>query len=527
MPRLGTALTLPACLALCGCQCADPPDSEPVAVAENDANRPNILILMWDTVRADRMSLYGHHRTTTPRLEAFAADAVVYDRAISPGMWTVPSHASIFTGLPVASHGANAKWIWLDERFVTAAEHFGDAGWDTWAWSSNPYLSDNSNLLQGFETVESSWKGSFATRCAEATENKLIARDKSCEISPAWTPSGHGKGWPRHLTAYKDGGAVAGEALLDWVDHRDKPGPWMAYVNYLEAHHPRVPSEAARQSILDAEMLQAGLDTEASLHRTMSFMEGKASFSDTELEAVRGVYDASLVDLDRVTGDLLDALKDRGVLDHTIVVIVSDHGEQLGEHGMFDHRWSVWQELIGVPLVIRYPAGIDAGRVSEPVSTQQLLATLCDLTALACPAGLPLTSLRSAPPARVYSELIQPTPRLPPIRAVYPNLPPDRWRSRYHVTVEGSHKLIRHSDATKQLFDLDADPGEDHDLAADSPARVTALLQHVKAWQAGLNRYNAGLRSPSDKPGNALAADRETMDQLKLLGYTSDEEGAH
>jgi arylsulfatase A-like enzyme len=481
------------------------------------------LILLWDTVRADRMSLYGHHRPTTPRLEAFAADAVVFDRAVAPGMWTVPSHASVFTGLPVASHGANAKWIWLDERFVTAAEHFGDAGWDTWAWSSNPYLSANSNLLQGFDTVESSWKGPFATRCAEATEAKLIARDKSCEIAPDWSPSGHVKGWPRHLTAHKDGGAVAAGALLDWVDHRDGDGPWMAYVNYLEAHHPRVPSEEARQAILEADLLEAGLATDATLHRTMAFMEGKTGFSDDELEAVRGVYDASLVDLDRVTGDLLDGLKARDALDSTIVVIVSDHGEHLGEHGLFDHRWSVWQELIGVPLILRYPQALPAGRVAEPVSTQQLFPTLCDLTAVPCPAGLPVTSLRQSPPARVFSELIQPTPRLPPIRAAYSDLDPARWRTRYHVAIEGSSKLIRHSDATKQLFDLAEDAAEAHDIAGESPERVAELLGHVKAWQGSLNRYDPGLRAPTDSPSNALTPDQDTIDQLKMLGYVADE----
>ena len=489
--------------------------------ASGDA--PNILVLMWDTVRADRMSLYGHERPTTPRLDEFAKGARVYERAISPGMWTVPSHASLFTGLPVASHGANARWIWLDGRFTTAAEHFGQLGWDTWAWSSNPYLSDASNLLQGFDHIECSWKGGFASEAGAVTQAKLIPEDRSCELSPSWDPKGSGKGWPKHLTAYKDGGQVARDALVDWLEHREQGGPWLAYINYLEAHHPRIPTLEARQAVLTPELVRAGLETEAGLQRTMGYMEGRESFTEAELEAIRGVYDASLHDLDRVTGSLLDALAERGELQNTIVVLVSDHGEHLGEHGMFDHRWSVQQELLGVPLVVHFPPRISPGRVDAPVSTQQVFPTLCDLAGVQCP-PLPVSSLMKPPPAQVFAELIQPTPRLPQVRQAYPNLDPERWRLRYHVMVDGSDKLIRRSDKRKSLFDLDADPNESVDLAAERPERVREMLETVRAWQQRLERYDPSQRAATDQPNNALQPDPDTLEQLRLLGYVAEEE---
>lgn len=497
---------------------------DPAAGPSPDEPRPNVLIVMWDTVRADRMSVYGHPRPTTPWLERFAEDAVVFEQAVSPGMWTVPSHASLFTGLPVASHGANARWIWLDERFDTMAERLGAAGYDTFAFSSNPYLSPATNLLQGFDTVALSWDGPWSEATAEATERKLVERDRSSEISPSWRPTGHGAGWPEHLTAYKDGGPVLGEALLDWLDERPDDKPWLAFLNYLEAHHPRVPSMDARQALLDEALLEQGLQTDASLFHIMAYMEERHSYSDAELEAIRGVYDATLRDLDAATEALIGALGDRGVLDDTIVVIVSDHGEHLGEHGMFDHRWSVWQELLHVPLIIRYPRGMPPRREAAPVSTQDVFATVLDLAGMPVPAGIPSRSLREAPEGRAFSELVQPTPRLPVVRRAFADLSPDRWRSRYRVVVDGADKLILRSDGHKALFDLASDPGEQDDRSQADPERARALHQVLRDWQRGLDHYDPQQRAATDRPGRALEQPESIRDQLRMLGYVDGEE---
>lgn len=494
--------------------------SEPSPRETEHVSGPNVLILMWDTARADRMSLYGHDRSTTPALDSWASQARVFDRAISPGMWTVPAHGALFTGLPVASHGANARWIWLDERFVTAAEHFGSQGWSTWAWSSNPYLSDASNLLQGFETRASSWLPPHAEAAGTATTDKLIDDDRSSEISPGWKPTGHGRGWPEHLTAYKDGGTAITAAFEGWLEERPSEQPFFAYINFLEAHHPRVPSLESRQAILPPQLMQAGLETDASLFRTMSSMEGKVQFSDEELSAIRGVYDASLLDLDRSTDAVMSLLRRHDLLDNTIIVVVSDHGEHLGEGGMFDHRWSVEQPLLHVPLVIRAP-GLKPGRVSAPVSTQALFPTLCSLADVPCPDGLPLPSLTEATPPRVFSELIAPTPRLPFVRDAYPDLDPTRWARRFHVVVEGQDKLIRSSDLEHRLVRIGPEVDEVHNRFESEAERGNRLIEAARVWQSGLVPYDPRFRSKTDRPRNALNASDPTRRQLELLGYTS------
>jgi arylsulfatase A-like enzyme len=502
-----------AALALAVARRPQPAIVAPSPSTPDDA--PNVLIVLWDTVRADRLSLYGHDRPTTPALDRFAQDAAVYDLAISPGMWTVPAHGSLFTGLPAATHGAAVGWLWLDDHHTTLAEIFGAAGYRTFAWSSNPYLSDQTNLLQGFADARYTWRGDQAARCAEVTRAKLIPGDRSTEISPAWSPDGHGQGWPKHLVAHKDCAPVAVEELLGWVD-QEPDAPFLAYVNLLEAHHPRVPSQASRDAVADPATVAAGLQTDASLFRMMAAMEGRASFAPADLAAMSATYDATLRDLDQATAALFDGLAARGLLDDTIVVVTSDHGENLGERGLFDHRWDLHQTLIHVPLVIRWPERVPARRIAAPVSTEHLLGELLALTGVVGPA-----SPRLGEPARVFSELVAPTPRLPEIRAAFPDLPPKRWRTRYRAVFDGPWELLRGSDGRDELYDVVADPAQAHDQLAAEPHRAEALREAVSGWDRARPKYDPSRRGPGDRPGNPLTADAATADQLRQLGYTA------
>jgi arylsulfatase A-like enzyme len=483
---------------------------------------PNVLIVLWDTVRADHLSLYGYDKPTTPWLERFAEEAVVYERAISPGMWTVPSHGSLFTGLSTSSHGAKVGWLWLDSHHLTLAEHFGEHGYDTFAWTSNPYLSDQTNLLQGFETVLYSWREPYAQRSAEATRLKLLPEDRSTEISPAWAPQGHGEGWPEHLVAFKDAGPVIASSFLEWVDqHQERP--FFAYLNFLEAHHPRVPSMEARRAVSDEASIQRQLSTDMSLFRTMSAMEGHGSFTPEELDAMAAAYDATLWDLDRATAAITDGLAARGLLEDTIVVLVSDHGENLGENGMFDHRWDLHQTLVHVPLVVRWPKGVPAGRIPEPVSTAHLFGTLLSLTGLPAPSvAHPLPELGED--EQVFSELEAPTPRLPEIRSAWPDLVPDRWQRRFRAAFDDNYKLLRDSGGGGALYDLQADPHETLDLRPAQPELAEQLQQAMTEWDQGRPKYDPRRRTAHDKPGNPLKADPQQEQMLRQLGYTSEDE---
>jgi len=518
--RQAAAVVATLGLASCGVpttllSCGSP---EPVVEApppQPEVDHPDVIVLLWDTTRADRLSVYGHDRPTTPQLEAMAQRARVYDRAISPAMWTVPAHASMFTGLPAPSHGARVGWLWLDGHHTTLAEHFGANGYRTFAWSANPYLSPATHLLQGFDEVHLTWQGEPAATCAKATSDKLIERDQSVVMAPGW--QGKGEGWPEHLTLTKDCAPDGVDALLAALDASEPPV--FAYLNFLEAHHPRVPSLASREAVLEPKLLEAGLATDGSLRRLMGAMEGVQGFTPAELEALLGVYDASLRDLDDATGRLMAGLAERGVLDDTVVVVVGDHGEHFGENGMFDHRWSVHQALLHVPLVVHYPKGLEPGRVAEAVSTAGLYGTLPALAGLPAPSvTYPVPTLD--PTERVFAALVAPTPRLPQVLDTWPGLPRDRWRERYQVVIEGQEKYVRDDKGGQSLFDLAADPSETRNLAVDQVDRARERQVVLQQWQRQLPRFSKQLRGPDDKPGRPMEQDADTRAMLQALGYT-------
>lgn len=483
---------------------------------------PNVLLIVWDTVRADRMSLYGHTAPTTPGLERFAREARVFDRAISPATWTVPSHASIFTGQPVSTHGADADWRWVDHHHVTLAEHLGVNGYRTLAVSANPYLSPHTNLLQGFETRRLVWDADRARTEAEARA-KLIPGDRSTEVSPDFPRDRPDVLWDD--APYKEAAHIANQHLLDWLRVKDDR-PWFAFFNLMEAHSPRIPSLKARRAVMGEELVQLGLRTDASVWTQVSAILGQHEYTREELLAMRGVYDATLVELDAAFTELMAALDERGVLDDTIVVLTSDHGESLGEHGLFEHRYGVWQTLVGVPLLVRYPSRMTPGRVTEPVSTASIYPTILDLAGLHPPRGRPLPrSLVRSPRGPVFTQLTDPfASKLGPFRKAYPQVDLTPWMRTWDAMVKGSSKLVRDGHGAHTLYDLDADPGELVDRGAGTP-EAAALIQELDRWRRVVPKADPTKRTPADqRDQHGSAAEDEAMRaMLGMLGYVEEE----
>jgi arylsulfatase A-like enzyme len=495
--------------------------------APEAARRPNVLVLLWDTTRADRMSLYGHERATTPYLEGLAATSAVYDRAYSPGMWTLPAHASLFTGLPVESTGADERWLWLDSHHVTMAEHFRGHGYQTFAFAANALLSQDTNLLQGFDTVWNSYRGKAKPVSRRATQQKLIARDRSNELAPGWAPPQHGATnaeWAK--ATYKDAGPVIAAAFPRWLDELAEPNtPFFAYINLMEAHTPRIPSLASREALLDPEMLELGLNTDQGHINLHFFNFHKMAYTPEELQAIRGVYDATLLDLDKATGALLDALDERGVLDETIVVITSDHGENLGDHHLFNHRFVLYDSLLHVPLLIRWPRGVPPARVAQPVSTGDLFATLTDLAGVpqVAPTGSSLTA--SGGRAPVVSTMALPLEReVRTVQEVHPDVEVEPWMRSGHALVGGRYKLIDWRES-QELYDLADDVDELADLAEEGQhgAALTEARALLKSVLDATPPYDPSLRGPADDPKTVRAGQADLRRQLEALGYVTEE----
>ncbi len=532
------AMWLPGLLACSG----EPPPADgttatPVPAPTAD-DRPNVLLIVWDTVRADRMSLYGYGRPTTPKLDAWAKDAVVFERATAPGMWTLPSHASMFTGLRQTEHGAKPSWRWLDHRFDTLAELLGGAGYDTFAFSSNLIASPMTNLTQGFDTVETTYKREGVKRprymraAREATAAKLLPGDASTEISPGFKGSSDDK-WGKAV--FKDAAPVLHRGLTEWIDERGGEAPWFAYLNMMEAHTPRVPSMSARKRVLSDAQLRLGLMTDASLYAENEYIVGKRDYTPEQLDAMGGVYDAALVDLDDATADLFADLAQRGILDDTLVIVVADHGEALGEHRRFEHRWSVYEQLLAVPLVVRFPKQAPAEvakprRVKERVSTADVFSTVLEVTgtepkrpvATSTSLAARLATQSFAP--HIFSQMLDPfATQLKSMSEAYPDLDLSPWARSYCAVYEGSKKLIHASDGAHELFDVHGDPGELKNLYQAEVASAEQLTAALRSWEDGLSVYDPAERAPNDgakgQKNDRSGLTREECQQLVMLGY--------
>ncbi len=486
---------------------------------------PNVLVILWDTTRADRLSIYDQDLQTTPRMAEWAKDAVVFENAISPGMWTVPSHASLFTGKPPTTHGANVDWRWLDDHNTTLGEHFRDNGYDTYAFSANPNLSPSRvNMLQGFDHIETSWKGPWKQAVARNSRKKLIKKDRSTEISPAYgKPAGS-----ESVYSY-NAAPVTHMAFTEWLDRREGERPFLAYLSYMESHKPRVPSVAARRRVSDDDdEIRLQLQTDLTSQTQLLYGYDKVSFTDEELVAIGHVYDACLVDMDDATADLLDDLDQRGVLENTIVVFTSDHGELLGEHNLFGHRRSVYQALVHVPLVVSWPASLKGRRITEPVSNLDTFNTLVELAGLPEPPDAD-TSRGNYLDGKlgkygVFSESIGANPAgFRRVVAEFPSLDFDPWDRKFRTLVVDNWKIINDTMGNVELYDLLQDHDEAHNLADTQPDRLASMQGELDKRTGGFTPYDATLVGDDE---NAVEDDAATKAQLELLGYIDgDEDG--
>jgi arylsulfatase A-like enzyme len=484
--------------------------------------KPNVLLIVWDTVRADRTTPYGYALDTTPRLQELAKEGRVYERAVSPGMWTVPGHASMFTGLPESAHGANAQTDWLDSRFQTLAETFVDGGWGTYLFAANPHLQDHTNLAQGFEKREYPEDERWAGKARKSTRSKLIPTDASNTLGPAF--KGGGK-YPsgRSSDGMKDAAPVAGEALMTWLDERpDKQRPFFAVLNMMEAHVPRVPSLESRKALFSEEQIQAQLAFDQSYGYLLAYTVGLHEFTAEQQELISQVYDASLRDIDRATGAIFDQLRAKGLLDNTVVIVTADHGEHLGDHHRADHKFSVYNALVRVPLVVRYPAAFPAGREPKVVSNLDLYATLTEIAGLKLPDGTLSRSLLHLEdrPSEAYSELVEPTRLVfDRMRKVHKDFDSAPWELQYAAIEAADLKCIKRSDGHVELFDMASDPLEAKDLAGQRAAEATALCARIDAWRATFPAYDP---SKTDKKQQEMTP--ALQKQLEELGYVSGEE---
>jgi arylsulfatase A-like enzyme len=457
---------------------------------------PNVLLVVLDTVRADRLSLYGYERATTPVLDKLARRGIRFDRARAPAPWTLPSHATMFTGR--WPHELGVKWgTPVGTKFATVAEYLGSSGYATAGFVANTLIcSSELGLDRGFTHYEDYVLEQLSPfRTAWLVDHALLLlSDLGLFLgrSPvAWLfgPLQETVFQPLFTMDRKKDAGMINRELLSWLSQRREPGrPFFAFLNYYDAHAPYVLPAGAAYRFGEAPQSQSDF---------MVLVEQWASIDKALLppqlrSLARDCYDNCVAYLDERLGELFDELDRRGVLAHTILIVVSDHGEGLGERDLFDHGESLYSTEIRVPLVVVLPGGESSPRVvREPVSLRDLPATIVQLAGLERGSPIPGRSLVDrphpsaavgwAPDGAVFSELPTPNPanpnhgRSPASRGPLVSL------------ADGDYVYIRNEgDGAEELFNEQEDPRE---LTNRSRSKVTEPI--LDRFRAHLDQFRA------------------------------------
>ena len=451
---VATALLM-ALFGLAGCH-AEREGSQPGVGRTAAHPTPSVLIVTLDTTRADRVGLYGYERGTTPHLDRLGQQALVFDDALSTSSWTLPAHASLFTGMFPTSHGAHND---PEGEF---------------------YLTDAIRAPESWRVYRASGLRTDVPTLAEVLSRHGYAT--GAVVAGPWMKAifGLGRGFDfyddREIdTANGRDGARVTDAALTWLD--GQPGPFLLFLNYYDPHTPYRVRPRILQRFLPAGRI--------------------ASPGHETAEEVRALYDSELAYADAQLGRLFDGLRARGLYDDLWIVVTADHGELHGEHGLTGHGSSLYQEEVHIPLVVKKPSWrAEVGRIAGPIQLTDLMAMLLLELGIEVPA-----SVQGGP---------RPGGHAPVFAEVYP-LPQLSDEGDYRMLREGPWKLLWNSLGHHRLYDLAQDPSEQHDRLAEEPDRAQVMLER-------LERFNANLPRP-ERDGTARTLDADTREALEKLGY--------
>ncbi|GJM23742.1 MAG: sulfatase [Phycisphaerae bacterium] len=477
------------------------------------SSQPNVLFIVLDTTRADRLGLYGHHRPTTPFLDEWAKKALVFEDCLSASSTTVPSHASMFTGLLPSTHLTDNSHPTLDDKYETLAEILGKSGYRSFLFSANPFVAADNNFDQGFDVTEHPWSDQHITKSADIIRAKIDPTDKSSDL-PRKFQSGQVADW-----AIKACGEVAEGALTSWLDRSESDKPYFAFINYMEAHRPLLPPRRIREKFMTKAQIARSYKTDVSWARMWEYVFDLFDYRREEEEVIDLTYDAAIAELDEILKSLLTTVEQRGELDNTLVIITADHGEHLCEHHLLDHQYSLYQPLLKVPMILWHPSRVTAGRNSDPVANIDVFPTILELADIASK-PTPSQHARSlmqttAQRVRHSDYFSPPTRQINEAKRIHRSWNPKPFLRKLRAVVDGNYKLIWSSDQDHALYDLSTDPGEKHNLFNREPEIATAILaQIIPAAKRGADGSHA-----SKEPHSAGHAQRMTA-----LGYAGSDD---
>jgi arylsulfatase A-like enzyme len=447
-----------------------------VVACTAETPRPNVLLVSIDTLRADHLGSYGYGRETSPHLDELAREGVRFARAFTTASWTLPAHMSIMTSRYPNQHGVQSRNQRLDAAIPTIAQLFRDSGYETGGIVSWFFVGKRYGFDRGFISFE--------------------------ELLPQ-----------RHDLAGARRGEQVVDAALAWLAARDQRRPFFLFVHLFDPHLHYDPPEPYGK-LFGGDSLAPDAGRYEKLRPYIKGLQREPRrIPAAKLEQVVALYDGEIRYADDQLGRLLDAVGTQGIDDRTVVMVTSDHGEELDDHGSMEgHQWTLYDEVLHVPLVLRVPAGPRGRTVNDLVEIVDIAPTLLGLAGIEPPPGFRGRSLQPW--------LVEPQPEAKP-RLVFSQI--ERFNSRsavrgdryklIHTRARGKRASGAPDEAGYELYDLRSDPGEHENLYAQRPEVAAGLRAALERWQ----RDAPAGDPPSGAPAPAFSAEERA--QLERLGY--------
>ncbi len=516
------------------------------------SKKPDILFIVLDTQRADRLGCYGYPKAITPNLDRFVQQGAIFQQGMSAAQWTIPSHASMFTGLYPTVHQVTQSNQQLSPDIPHLAELMTDAGYETAAFCNNPLVGildngfqrgfeqfynyggavprvfeEGSRLPPPFNKLAQGIRG-LMRQIAQPAQQLIAMSPKALSISvsawftPIWSRLGNFKGQNersvRHLTKFLQQREESNGA------NGSEERPLFMFLNLMETHFPfwppaefldKINPELLKNRVTKNEMLRWNREA----YRWVAPLD--KPLTAVEAQVLSDLYDAEVAYQDDYLGMLFDVINSRANRENTITIIVGDHGDGLGEHQCVGHAFVAYQELVHVPLIMHWPGKIDANTsVEEPVSTRRVYHTMLNAAGLNDRKSLSLLNVLAGNDVEngtAYSEIYPPLNFIDVLKTRHPELI-DKFRclAMRRSVVRDGFKLIDVDDRQDELFDLAIDPEELTDILPDNPPQVTAMHSDLLAFVENVEEQQTAVNAMGS---TFEVQDERLLQQLRGLGY--------
>jgi arylsulfatase A-like enzyme len=456
-----------------------------------------------DTTRADHLSCYGYERKTTPHIDRIAKEGVLFTNVISPSSWTLPSHASMFTGLFPSEHKADHLSPYLFESHETLAEILKREGYKTLAYSNNPWVSLFTGLSAGFDNFQEGWREGNERYFYKTICNALLEYTK--RNGPASSFTDHGA-------------ARTNRYVTKWIE-KNKKSPFFVFINYLEPHLPYNPPFPFNSLYLPTNITPKDGITFSPRTKDIRTLIVQRQRISKELAVINGLYDGEIKYLDEKIWELYEHFRKLNILDNTLLIITSDHGENLGDHGVVGHAFGLFNTLLDVHLIARYPKVFKPGLViHQNVQTTDIFYTALDAIGLnSNPSKLGLSkSLIKRIKTNDYQEIMI-AERDRPIntvnRAKQSAVNYNHIDKKLTAIILRNYKYIQSSGRStiEELYNLNEDIAETNNILYEHPDLASFLRNRLTTLNKKLNRVTVRDKRPQ--------MDQETKENLRSLGY--------